>query len=164
MQNLLAEYNMLFWKINYRSHRPCYNRQKLPVEMAKPCEDYYQRSSHYKHGRIQRGEQAGPDTPPWKITKNIGFLSNTGLGPLKNHKNTKPAFNVGSSSICQRNAFWWHSGTWIFPPLITPPPPHTHTHTHKNAVKVGPHLTKLFRSALNHVKITIREAVILNQH
>ena len=33
--------------------------------------------------------------PPRKITKNIGFLSNTGLDPLKNHKTTKPAFNVG---------------------------------------------------------------------
>ena len=27
----------------------------------------------------------------------IGFLSNTGPNPLKNHKVTKPAFNVGSS-------------------------------------------------------------------
>ena len=24
-----------------------------------------------------------------------GFLSNTGLDPLKNHKTTKPAFNIG---------------------------------------------------------------------
>ena len=28
----------------------------------------------------------------------IGFLSNTGPDPLKNHKATKPAFNVGQSS------------------------------------------------------------------
>ena len=27
--------------------------------------------------------------------KAIGFLSNTGLHPLENHKTTKPAFNVG---------------------------------------------------------------------
>ena len=28
-------------------------------------------------------------------SQNIGFLSNTGQDPLKNHKATKPAFNVG---------------------------------------------------------------------
>ena len=33
----------------------------------------------------------------WRLKnhKNIGFLSNTGPDPLKNHKATKPAFNVG---------------------------------------------------------------------
>ena len=30
-----------------------------------------------------------------KNHKHIGFLSNTGSDPLKNHKATKPAFNVG---------------------------------------------------------------------
>ena len=30
-----------------------------------------------------------------KNHKNIGFLSNTGPDPLKNHKATKPAFNAG---------------------------------------------------------------------
>ena len=39
-----------------------------------------------------------------KIHKGIGFLSNTGLDPLKNHKATKPAFNVGTSSVSQHNA------------------------------------------------------------
>ena len=39
---------------------------------------------------------------PWKNTK-IGFLSNTGPDPLKNHKATKPAFNVGPSMARQRN-------------------------------------------------------------
>ena len=29
---------------------------------------------------------------------NIGFLGNTGLDPLKNHKAIKPSFNVGPSS------------------------------------------------------------------
>ena len=33
---------------------------------------------------------------PLKNHKNIGFLSSTGPDPLKNHKATKPAFNVGS--------------------------------------------------------------------
>ena len=41
---------------------------------------------------------------PLKIRKNIGFLSKTGPDCLKNHKATKPAFNVGSSSARQRNA------------------------------------------------------------
>ena len=36
--------------------------------------------------------------------KNIEFLSNTGPDPLKNHKTTKPALNVGPSSARQRNA------------------------------------------------------------
>ena len=30
-------------------------------------------------------------------SQNIGFLSKTGPNQLKNHKATKPAFNVGSS-------------------------------------------------------------------
>ena len=33
-----------------------------------------------------------------------GSHSNTGPGPLKKHKATKPAFNVGPSSARQRNA------------------------------------------------------------
>ena len=32
---------------------------------------------------------------PPKKHKNLGFLSNTGPDPLKNHKATKPAFNIG---------------------------------------------------------------------
>ena len=36
--------------------------------------------------------------PPLKNHKNIGFLRNTGPDPLKYHKATKPAFNVGQSS------------------------------------------------------------------
>ena len=41
---------------------------------------------------------------PLKNHQNIGFLSNTGPDHLKNHKATKPAFNVEPSSACQRNA------------------------------------------------------------
>ena len=41
---------------------------------------------------------------PLKNYKNIEFLSNTGPDPLKNHKATKPAFNVVPSSVHQRNA------------------------------------------------------------
>ena len=35
---------------------------------------------------------------PQKNHNNIGFLSNTGPDPLKNHKATKPEFTVGPSS------------------------------------------------------------------
>ena len=48
------------------------------------------------------GGARGPD--PMKNHKNIGFLSNTGLDPLQNHKATKPAFDVGPSFARQRNA------------------------------------------------------------
>ena len=54
--------------------------------------------------RGSRGEDRGSGPPPLKNHKNIGFLSNTGLGPLKNDKATKPAFNVGARSALQRNA------------------------------------------------------------
>ena len=42
--------------------------------------------------------------PSLKNHKAIGFLSNTVPDPLKNHKATKPAFNVEPSSASQRNA------------------------------------------------------------
>ena len=53
--------------------------------------------------RIQRGVQ-GVRTPTLKKTQNKGFLSNTDPDPLKYHKATKPAFNVGPLSARQRNA------------------------------------------------------------
>ena len=34
----------------------------------------------------------------------IGFLNNTGPDPLKNHKATKPAFNIGPSLAHKQNA------------------------------------------------------------
>ena len=45
-----------------------------------------------------RGGQGVWIHPPPKNHKKIGFSSNAGLDPLKNHKATKPAFNVGPSS------------------------------------------------------------------
>ena len=51
------------------------------------------------HVRIQRGA-GGPDPPPEK-SQNIGFLTNSDPDPLKNHKATEPAFNVGPSSARQ---------------------------------------------------------------
>ena len=41
---------------------------------------------------------------PLKNQKNLGFLSNTCPGLLKNYKATKPAFNVGPLSARQQNA------------------------------------------------------------
>ena len=56
-----------------------------------------------------------------KNHKNTGFLSNTGQDPLKNHKATKPAFNVGPSLARQRNAilmvFCWRADDGWGPPL-----------------------------------------------
>ena len=46
----------------------------------------------------------GPDPLLLRNHKNIGFLSKTGPDPLKNHKATKPIFNVGSLSARQQNA------------------------------------------------------------
>ena len=54
--------------------------------------------------RKSRRETGGPTSPLENHKKNIGFLSNTGPDPLKNHKATRPAFNVGLSSARQRNA------------------------------------------------------------
>ena len=39
--------------------------------------------------------------PLLKNHKNIGFLSNIGPDPQKNHKATKPAFDYGPSLACQ---------------------------------------------------------------
>ena len=55
------------------------------------------------HVRIQRGT-GGPDSHTLENQKNIGFLSYTGLDPLKNYKATMPAFNVVPASPRQRNA------------------------------------------------------------
>ena len=69
------------------------------------------------HWQIQRGGR-GPDPlppPPLKNHKNIGFQSNTGLHPQKNHKATKPAFNFGPSSAHQRNLNGVSLVGWLLP-------------------------------------------------
>ena len=48
------------------------------------------------------GGGAGDLDPPPEESQYIGFFGNTGPDPLKNHKATKPAFNVGPSSVRQR--------------------------------------------------------------
>ena len=54
--------------------------------------------------RGSRGGDKGSRPLPPEKSQNLGFLSNTGPDPLKNHKATKPAFNVGPPSARQRNA------------------------------------------------------------
>ena len=77
------------------------------------------------HGQIQGGGGAGGLDPPEKS----GFSSNTDPDPLKSHKATKPAFDVGPSSACQGNlismVFCWQADVplmvvwiWILSPLI----------------------------------------------
>ena len=58
---------------------------------------------HPIHGLIQRRGTGGPDPPPLKNHKTLGFLSNNVPDPLKNHKATKSEFNVGPSSAGQGN-------------------------------------------------------------
>ena len=48
--------------------------------------------------------------PPLKNHKYIGFLSNTGPNLLKNHKATKPEFNIGQSSARQTPFKWRFAG------------------------------------------------------
>ena len=50
------------------------------------------------------GGGGGQGSGPLANHKNKGFLSNTGLDSLKDHKSFKPASNVGPSSSRQRNA------------------------------------------------------------
>ena len=50
--------------------------------------------------------ESQPHPPPLKTYKNIGFLCKTSPDPLKKHKATKAAFNVGPSSAHQRNAIY----------------------------------------------------------
>ena len=61
------------------------------------------RLSHGHACADAEGEGLGSHLPG-KITKLVGFLSNTVPDPLKNNKATKPAFNVEPSSARQRNA------------------------------------------------------------
>ena len=82
---------------------------------------------------------------PLKNHKNIRYLSNTGLDPLKNHKATctKPAFNVGPPSVASETPFDDCPFIVVFESSIPPPPPINL----KNFIKFGIPLTKLSGSA-----------------
>ena len=53
-------------------------------------------------------------TPFVKSQKNIGFLSNTGLNPLENHKATKLAFNVGHHRPASETPLKWRFAEMAF--------------------------------------------------
>ena len=62
----------------------------------------------WDNARIQRGDTWVGIPPMKNKKKNIGFLSNTGPDPLKNHKATKPAITDGLSLALQQNViFKW---------------------------------------------------------
>ena len=73
-----------------------------------------------------RGGGQGSRPPSPEKSQNIGFLCKTGPDPLKNHKATKPAFNVG--------------------PFIAAFESSISTSTKKTVIKFGHPLTKLSRS------------------
>ena len=73
-----------------------------PVKMMMQAEEV--NNDRVLHVRIKRGTGGRGSGPRLKNHKLIGFPSNTGPDPLKNHKATKPAVNVGPSSARQRNA------------------------------------------------------------
>ena len=54
--------------------------------------------------RGSRGGTVGPDPPPPEKSQKVGFLSNTGPDPLKNHKASKLEFKVRPLSARQQNA------------------------------------------------------------
>ena len=53
------------------------------------------------------GSGPPPPPPPLKNHKNIGLLSKAGLDPLKNHKATKLAFDVGPYWPTSETPFKW---------------------------------------------------------
>ena len=99
----------------------------------------------HNHGRIQRGGGYRGCGPPLKNHKYIGFLSNTGPNLLKNHKATKPEFNIGQSSARQTPFKWRFAGGPMMAHLkwyLAPISPHQST-IKKIVIKFGPPPTKL---------------------
>ena len=98
--------------------------------------------------RGSRGGTEVPDPiPSLKNHKNIRFLSNTGLDPLKNHKATKPDSMLGHRWHASEMPFKWHfAGGPMMANLFESYLPSS---TKKN-VKVGHPLTKLSGSAHGH--------------
>ena len=100
------------------------------------------------HMGWSRGGNRGSGSP-LKNHKNMGFLSNTGPDPLKNHKATKSAFNFEPLSAHQRNTIlngislvgrWWPELIVVFvldplsplkPPPHPPPPKKNKKKTHQ---------------------------------
>ena len=99
------------------------------------------------------GVQGVRTSSPWKITKYRVSYQYRPWSP-KNHKATKPVFNVGPSSARQRNAikmsFRWRAND--DPLIVAFWPFHPSSTRKKNVVKIGPPLTK--RSGSAHVYST----------
>ena len=109
-----------------------------------------------------RNQSGGPGSaPPLKNHKKLGFLSSTGLDPLKNHKATKPEFNVWPSSARQRTPFKRSfAGGPMMAHLVWHLDPLSPSSTTKNpikTVKMGPPLTKLSGSAHVHICSILRK-------
>ena len=99
--------------------RICHNHTHTHTH--KPDQPTATRGRETEHVRGSRGGRGS--APRLKNHKNIGFLSKTGPDPLKNHKTTKPSFNVRSSSADDD-------------PLIAVfYPPYPHQQQKKNVVK-----------------------------
>ena len=94
------------------------------------------------HVRIHRGSE-------W-TTLPLKNHCNAGPDPLKNHKDTNPAFNVRPSSACQRNAismaFRWRAddGPLIVVSGFFLPSPTNKKKKKKNVVEVGTPFDKKF--------------------
>ena len=106
--------------------------------------------------RIQRGGGGVtgapcPPPPPPKNHKNIGFSSNTGPDPLKNHSyqaSIQCLAIIGTPAKRHLMAFRWRAdGCPLIVILGSCLPSST---TNKNVVKVRPPLTKLSGSAHEH--------------
>ena len=80
-----------------------------------------------------------PPPPPLKNHNTIGFPSNTGPDLQKNHKVTKPVFNVGPSYI--RQGLHWRAD--VGPLMVVFGPSLPSSTKKKSIVKVGPPLAKL---------------------
>ena len=85
-----------------------------------PSKLYFTEKLFFQHTCAAIGLYCTEAAPiPMKKSQNIGFLSNSGPDPLKNHKATKLAFNVGPLSARQQNTMFRHlngvslAGRWM---------------------------------------------------
>ena len=73
-------------KRNSSNHPPL--PQRDDCNTIKDTKNYTNNTRPAMFGFRGGGDRASRPPPPWKITENIGFLSNTGPDTLKNHKAT----------------------------------------------------------------------------
>ena len=80
------------------------------------------------------GGTGGPDPPPLKIHKNIGFLSKTGADPLKMTRLPSQNSMSGHHRHASETPFKWRvAGPWKHPkpPQTTSKPPQTTSKPHQ---------------------------------